>query len=198
MIFDKYIRYCKKKLTYKRKMGKFVKTIHFIIFIELFFINYPYLGSEEEENCCITSCPCFRDFKDKLEEEKKKIAEKESNLQNKENELTQRENNLKVEREKLEEVEKEIEEKKGKLNDRENLLNQKENNFGEEKKKLKEKCEKLNFELIKKEKELKELNAKNEPILIGLNNIGATCYMNASLQCLSNTKKLTEYFFYFY
>ena len=194
MIFDKYIRYCKKKLTYKRKMGKFVKTIHFIIFIELFFINYPYLGSEEEENCCITSCPCFRDFKDKLEEEKKKIAEKESNLQNKENELTQRENNLKVEREKLEEVEKEIEEKKGKLNDRENLLNQKENNFGEEKKKLKEKCEKLNFELIKKEKELKELNAKNEPILIGLNNIGATCYMNASLQCLSNTKKLTEYF----
>ena len=33
-----------------------------------------------------------------------------------------------------------------------------------------------------------------EPILVGLNNIGATCYMNATLQCLSNTKKLTEYF----
>ena len=32
-------------------------------------------------------------------------------------------------------------------------------------------------------------------ILIGLNNIGATCYMNSTLQCLSNTKKLTEYFF---
>jgi len=33
-----------------------------------------------------------------------------------------------------------------------------------------------------------------DPILVGLNNIGATCYMNATLQCLSNTKKLTEYF----
>ena len=33
-----------------------------------------------------------------------------------------------------------------------------------------------------------------DPIIRGLNNIGATCYMNATLQCLSNTKKLTEYF----
>jgi ubiquitin carboxyl-terminal hydrolase 4/11/15 len=31
-------------------------------------------------------------------------------------------------------------------------------------------------------------------ILIGLNNIGATCYMNSTLQCLSNTKELTNYF----
>ena len=31
-------------------------------------------------------------------------------------------------------------------------------------------------------------------ILIGLNNIGATCYMNATSQCLSNTKELTNYF----
>ena len=76
----------------------------------------------------------------------------------------------------------------------------------DEKLKLKEKQlkNKSNELLLKdnnlklKEKELnekeKKLNAKNEPILIGLNNIGATCYMNASLQCLSNTKKLTEYF----
>jgi len=31
-------------------------------------------------------------------------------------------------------------------------------------------------------------------ILIGLNNIGATCYMNATLQCLSNTDELTKFF----
>ena len=37
-------------------------------------------------------------------------------------------------------------------------------------------------------------NNRYDKILIGLNNIGATCYMNATLQCLSNTKKLTEFF----
>jgi len=40
--------------------------------------------------------------------------------------------------------------------------------------------------------ERKEIN--NSTILIGLTNIGATCYMNATLQCLSNTEKLTNYF----
>ena len=34
----------------------------------------------------------------------------------------------------------------------------------------------------------------SKTILIGLNNIGATCYMNATLQCLSNTRELTNYF----
>ena len=32
------------------------------------------------------------------------------------------------------------------------------------------------------------------PTLVGLNNIGATCFMNATLQCLSQTKYLTIYF----
>ena len=33
-----------------------------------------------------------------------------------------------------------------------------------------------------------------DAIKIGLENIGATCYMNATLQCLSNTKSLNNYF----
>ena len=33
-----------------------------------------------------------------------------------------------------------------------------------------------------------------EPTLIGLNNIGATCFMNSTLQCLSQTKALSSYF----
>jgi len=32
------------------------------------------------------------------------------------------------------------------------------------------------------------------PTLIGLNNIGATCFMNSTLQCLSQTKDLTNFF----
>ena len=37
-------------------------------------------------------------------------------------------------------------------------------------------------------------STSNEEILIGLENIGATCYMNATIQSLSNTTKLTNYF----
>ena len=33
-----------------------------------------------------------------------------------------------------------------------------------------------------------------KPTLIGLNNIGATCFMNSTLQCLSQTADLTNYF----
>ena len=40
---------------------------------------------------------------------------------------------------------------------------------------------------------IKELKIKP---LIGLQNIGATCYMNATLQCLCNIKKLVDYFKY--
>ena len=110
-------------------MGKFRKTIHFIIFIKLFFINYPYLRAEDEENCCITICPCFRNFKDKLEKEKEELKEEKEKLQIKENELKQREENLEVERGKLEGKSKEIEEKKGNLNDREIVLNEKKTNL---------------------------------------------------------------------
>ena len=34
----------------------------------------------------------------------------------------------------------------------------------------------------------------DSPTLIGLNNIGATCFMNSTLQCLSQTKDLASYF----
>ena len=44
------------------------------------------------------------------------------------------------------------------------------------------------------EKEENKENIEKKPIIIGLNNIGATCYMNATLQSLSNTDELTNYF----
>ena len=48
----------------------------------------------------------------------------------------------------------------------------------------------------KKEKEIQEniLKSYEEPTLIGLNNIGASCYINSILQCLSQTPPLVNYF----
>ena len=40
----------------------------------------------------------------------------------------------------------------------------------------------------------KPLETYDRPTLIGLNNIGAQCFMNSTLQCLSQTKALTNYF----
>ena len=40
----------------------------------------------------------------------------------------------------------------------------------------------------------KPLETYNNPTLVGLNNIGATCFMNSTLQCLSQTKALANYF----
>ena len=63
--------------------------------------------------------------------------------------------------------------------------------------KIMKKDEEINIlknEIINLRKKIDEITKPKEPILIGLNNIGATCYMNATLQCLSNTKQLTDYF----
>ena len=225
-------------------MGKFMKTIHFIIFIKLFFINYPYLGSEDEENCCITICPCFRDFKDKLEKEKEKLEEKETNLKQKEEELKEEEKILQNQKniyeanktqlnkdqqkynddiiqlnkekedfeKKAKELEKNLEEKykqkeielkheeyfKKKEQELEKKLEEK---YKQKEIELKQKDENLNkfkFLLEQKQKEFEVQKTKEElsklPNLVGLQNIGATCYMNATLQALSNTNSLTEYF----
>jgi len=63
----------------------------------------------------------------------------------------------------------------------------------------KEEVDKYRHKIEILEKELKMSKGKiieldNSTILIGLNNIGATCYMNATLQALSNTKDFTQYF----
>ena len=43
-------------------------------------------------------------------------------------------------------------------------------------------------------KEIEPIKKYAKPTLIGLNNIGATCFMNSTLQCLSQTESLTNYF----
>ena len=51
-----------------------------------------------------------------------------------------------------------------------------------------------NNNVIKKNVEPEPITLYKKPTLIGLNNIGATCFMNATLQCLSQTTALTNYF----
>ena len=65
-----------------------------------------------------------------------------------------------------------------------NVINNKNNNF--KKNNNNKNIEAKNVDLIKKQ--------YKQPTLIGLANLGATCYMNASLQCLSNIGPLTNYF----
>ena len=111
---------------------------------------------------------------------------------------------------KLEEIEtreKEINEREKEFNNKINFLEDKENQI-----------EKDKNELLKLKKNFEELSLKNKnsvqnsslninqivktnpldlyksPTLIGLNNIGAQYIMNSTLQCLSQTKGLTNYF----
>ena len=90
----------------------------------------------------------------------------------------------KKQKEQLMKKEMELIEKEKKL---ENLVNENNSIYYKENIKLKEQ---LNI-LLKKYNDIK---LEKKPIIVGLNNIGATCYMNATLQCLSNTSKLTNYF----
>ena len=123
-------------------------------------------------------------------------------MEKKEEELSNKGKEIKKREKEIEEREKKNNEKEQKLNKKEKKLIEKENSI-ELKNKLKEKGNNnnLNEDIIEKLKqeneELKKkyLELKKEPILVGLNNIGATCYMNVTLQCLSNTDELTKYFF---
>ena len=109
--------------------------------------------------------------------------------------------------------EKEMNNKIGFLEDKENLIekeNEKLNKFKSEYdyyKNIKNDYNNLKDKYNILEKKLNEIklndkkNTKDNPLelyknptLIGLNNIGATCFINATLQCLSQTKELTKYF----
>ena len=127
----------------------------------------------------------------KINESKIKNSNDELNLKNNEilNLKNQIQNITKINENRIRELSKELNLKNSEITQ---LKSQFQNNNTNEinilKNELKNSQQKI------KELELKILTLSKVPIIRGLNNIGATCYMNATLQCLSNTKELTDYF----
>ena len=146
----------------------------------------------------------IKSFED-LNQEKEKILLENNTLikyksenEEKEKDILIKAKTIKEKDDEIEKLKKELEEKNKELMENKNLIENKDND-------IKNNIAEKNLELIKREKTLdqkeqqlmdleKILKGEQDPILKGLNNIGATCYMNASLQCFSNSKKLTEYF----
>ena len=156
------------------------------------------LKEKEEKlksNIIIRENELFR--KEKEFKEKEKLI---TNAVKKENEFAQKEEKLKEkEKELIKNIikrEKEVFEKEKIIKMKENELKLRENNLELKQDELIKIKNSNNNKLLNKIKELeKEIKIlKKEPIIVGLNNIGATCYMNATLQCLSNTKELSDYF----
>ena len=134
--------------------------------------------------------------REKKEKIKKKYLDKKKEIKKLEAELKDKEYLIEVKKDKEKTLKNNLENDKKHL-EREmksfyNKITEEENKLKEEEKKLVQKEEKL-----RRKKEF-YIPPNNPPLLIGLKNIEAASYINALLQCFSNTKKLTEYFLYDY
>ena len=88
---------------------------------------------------------------------------------------------------------KEIKEQKQEIKEQKKEIKEQKKEIKEQKQEIKEKKQENN-EDGKKIKNFSINDLYKSPTLIGLNNIGATCFMNSTLQCLSQTKELANYF----
>ena len=118
-----------------------------------------------------------------LSKHKLTLEQREKDIENKINQFKQDQKNFLKEKEKFNTIKTQLTQKDNEIKNLINQLNIRQN-----------KIQQKELELDQREKIIIEKEKKYKIVLIGLNNIGATCYMNATLQCLSNSKKLTEYF----
>ena len=126
----------------------------------------------------------------KEEDEIKKLNKREKLIKEKEKEIN---NKIMFLENKEEELEKMFEEN-NKIVDMNIYLNQKNQQLENEIKQNEIKLNEILSKINKCNKEPEPIDSYKNPTLIGLNNIGATCFMNATLQCLSQTRNLTNYF----
>ena len=158
----------------------------------------------------------YREKEDQLSTKKKFLNEKEEKLNKPE--FIQAFNEKEK---KCKEIEDQLSAKENSLDKREEIIREKEkdNVIYSNARIFKENINSLNEDIILKEQKLNKITIvfqeeknqfekyKNEilnkylqtteneqPILIGLNDVGTTCYMNATLECLSNINELTDYF----
>ena len=125
-----------------------------------------------------------KEKEEEINNKNKEILKKNEILLNTENSLKAKDLQLEAKKSELIKIQDKFKQEKinheKQLAQKENILNQFKISLDQEKK---------DFEEKKKKEELSKL-----PNLVGLQNIGATCYMNATLQALSNTKSLTDFF----
>ena len=126
----------------------------------------------------------------KEEDEIKKLNKREKLIKEKEKEINNKIMFLENKEEELEKMFKE----NNKIVDMNIYLNQKNQQLENEIKQNEIKLNEILSKINKYNKEPDPIDSYKNPTLIGLNNIGATCFMNATLQCLSQTRNLTNYF----
>ena len=140
------------------------------------------------------------EINNKLIEDYNSLKEKYQKLEEFTNEKIDEADRMKKEISRKNDIIEELKNKEDKLNIRINSLVNDINNVKNIKEDLVKKYNEQEKEIIQNNKIMEHIKKVNpliiyiKPTLIGLNNIGATCFMNSTLQCLSQTKDLTSYF----
>ena len=136
----------------------------------------------------------FNIKEEELNRKIKEVNKKEKEVNNKIEILEDKENLIEEENKKLELNKKLNNDLIIKNRQLEKEINNKQNIYNNLNSKINNIQPKINKIKIKSIEITEPISLYKEPTKIGLNNIGATCFMNSTLQCLSQTEALTNFF----